>query len=375
VSSYYYGPYANPGVIAVNRTGRYVRVQLAGSQYLVMGEVQVWGGSTGQVNWIVSDHLGTPRMIADQSGSLANMKRHDYLPFGEEIGLIGGRTGLKGFMNDGTRQKFTGYERDWETGLDYAKARYDASAQGRFLSVDPLLSSADVASPQSFNRYSYVENNPLNFIDPTGMMLWDIGVYQTSNPEAADKISSAANVLWRRSIAPPAMHEVGHSATGPAKSVHEAGVQGKGQVPPPPSGPNGRLIAGAERESLKSQILAAVALQPCKDNLTQLLEEAKRQTGQSYRELEDTFDRVALFQGETGPYEGYAGGSIERGDAYGVIDKFDEPFISIDRSEFIRRQTVHNALGEVLHHVGLNGAYRDGEMANAMNAIMVRRGV
>jgi hypothetical protein len=65
VSSYYYGPYANPGVIAVNRTGRYVRVQLAGSQYLVMGEVQVWGGSTGQVNWIVNDHLGTPRMIAD----------------------------------------------------------------------------------------------------------------------------------------------------------------------------------------------------------------------------------------------------------------------------------------------------------------------
>jgi RHS repeat-associated protein len=173
VTNYYYGPYANPGAIAVNRTGRYVRVQLAGSQYLVLGEVQVWGGSTGQVNWIVPDHLGTPRMIADQTGSLANMKRHDYLPFGEEIGLIGGRTGLKGFMNDGTRQKFTGYERDWETGLDYAKARYDASAQGRFLSVDPLLASADVTSPQNLNRYSYVENNPLNLTDPTGMMMND----------------------------------------------------------------------------------------------------------------------------------------------------------------------------------------------------------
>jgi RHS repeat-associated protein len=171
--SNYHGPYANPGVIAVNRTGRYVRVQLDGSQYLVMGEVQVWGGNTGQVNWVVNDHLGTPRMIADQTGSLANMKRHDYLPFGEEIGLIGGRTGLKGFMNDGTRQKFTGYERDAETGLDYANARYDASAQGRFLSVDPLLASADVASPQSLNRYSYVENNPLNLTDPSGLMPYD----------------------------------------------------------------------------------------------------------------------------------------------------------------------------------------------------------
>jgi RHS repeat-associated protein len=76
-------------------------------------------------------------------------------------------------MNDGTRQKFTGYERDWETGLDYAKARYDASAQGRFLSVDPLLASADLASPQSFNRYAYVENNPINLTDPDGMMAVD----------------------------------------------------------------------------------------------------------------------------------------------------------------------------------------------------------
>jgi RHS repeat-associated protein len=109
-------------------------------------------------------------MIADQTGSLANMKRHDYLPFGEEIGLIGGRTGLKGFMNDGTRQKFTGYERDWETGLDYAKARYDASAQGRFLSVDPLLASATKIHPQSFNRYAYCLNNPTNLTDPNGLM-------------------------------------------------------------------------------------------------------------------------------------------------------------------------------------------------------------
>jgi hypothetical protein len=47
--------------------------------------VQVSGGNTGQVVLIVDDHLGTPRMIADQTSSLANLKRHDYLPFGEEI--------------------------------------------------------------------------------------------------------------------------------------------------------------------------------------------------------------------------------------------------------------------------------------------------
>jgi len=42
-----------------------------------------------------------------------------------------------------------------------------------------------VASPQSFNRYSYVENNPVNSVDPTGLMLSDIGALQTEDPEEA----------------------------------------------------------------------------------------------------------------------------------------------------------------------------------------------
>lgn len=41
------------------------------------------GGGGGSVNWLVSDHLGTPRMVVDQTGSLSGIKRHDYLPFGE----------------------------------------------------------------------------------------------------------------------------------------------------------------------------------------------------------------------------------------------------------------------------------------------------
>jgi hypothetical protein len=42
-------------------------------------------GSSVEINWVVKDQLGTPRMIFDQTGSLANVKRHDYLPFGEEL--------------------------------------------------------------------------------------------------------------------------------------------------------------------------------------------------------------------------------------------------------------------------------------------------
>ncbi|MGH9943547.1 MAG: RHS repeat-associated core domain-containing protein, partial [Pyrinomonadaceae bacterium] len=126
--------------------------------------------AAGQTSWLVSDHLGTPRMVIDQTGNLAGIKRHDYLPFGEEVGAgVGGRTTGQGYsQQDGVRQKFTGYERDDETGLDYAEARYYASAQGRFTSVDPSNVSMVPMNPQSWNRYAYVLNNPLAYVDENG---------------------------------------------------------------------------------------------------------------------------------------------------------------------------------------------------------------
>jgi RHS repeat-associated protein len=141
--------------------------------------------------WLVADHLGTPRMLVNKSGTLAGVKRHDYLPFGEELSAgIGGRTTTQGYTGDSVRQHFTGYEADGETGLNFAQARYQSPAQGRFTSVDPFGASASVANPQSFNRYSYVENTPLNAVDPRGTMLSDIGVYQTENPEVANTLEN-----------------------------------------------------------------------------------------------------------------------------------------------------------------------------------------
>src|SRR5882672_2432541 len=97
-------------------------------------------GSSATINWLVADQLSTPRMIFDQTGSLANVSRHDYLPFGEELFAgTGGRTTAQGYVGDSTRQHFTGYERDAESGLDYAHARYYGSTQGRFTSPDPYV--------------------------------------------------------------------------------------------------------------------------------------------------------------------------------------------------------------------------------------------
>lgn len=135
------------------------------------------GASAAQVQWLISDQLGTPRMIVDQAGTLASVKRHDYLPFGEELfPPTGGRTAARGYSSgDGIRQQFTSKERDVETGLDYFEARYYSSTQGRFTSVDP--GSFVPADPQSWNRYLYTQNNPLKFTDPTGEELYFTGDY------------------------------------------------------------------------------------------------------------------------------------------------------------------------------------------------------
>jgi RHS repeat-associated protein len=123
--------------------------------------------------WLVPDHLGTPRMVVDKSGSLAGIKRHDYLPFGEDVGAdVGVRTTGQGYsVADNINNRFTGQLRDDETGLDYFIARYYSSRQGRFTSPDSF--GGRIVNPQSLNLYAYVLNNPLRLVDPTGHWFQD----------------------------------------------------------------------------------------------------------------------------------------------------------------------------------------------------------
>ena len=117
------------------------------------------------------DHLGSVRLITDGANPTHVVSRHDYLPFGEEITQSqGGRvssTFLFGSL-DNVTQRFTGKERDQESGLDYFGARYYGSAMGRFASVDPEGASASLFDPQRWNGYSYAVNNPYKFVDRDG---------------------------------------------------------------------------------------------------------------------------------------------------------------------------------------------------------------
>ena len=106
-------------------------------------------------------------MVTDQTGKV--IARHDYLPFGEEIpGGIAQRPSPFGGSDD-ISQRFTGKERDSESGLDYFGARYYGSALGRFTSPDPAwFFASHPEDPQSWNLYSYVANDPLNSVDIDG---------------------------------------------------------------------------------------------------------------------------------------------------------------------------------------------------------------
>lgn len=82
----------------------------------------------------------------------------------------------------GVRQQFTLQERDVETGLDYFEARYYSPLQGRFTSTDPLMASARAINPKSWNRYTYVLNNPLKLVDPEGLSPQDPQPHPTPTP-------------------------------------------------------------------------------------------------------------------------------------------------------------------------------------------------
>jgi RHS repeat-associated protein len=155
------------------------------------------GGSGAGLVYVLSDVQGSTRAVMNNAGSSsAVVARHDYLPFGEEIGSgIGSRSSGQGYSaTDQNRWKYAMTERDATSGLDHTWFRKYESLSGRWTSPDPL--SGAIADPQSFNHYSYSANDPVNRVDSSGLFptdlhsdwiqansgSWEVNVYPNDSP-------------------------------------------------------------------------------------------------------------------------------------------------------------------------------------------------
>ncbi len=108
------------------------------------------------VFWLHPDHLGSTSLVTDDTGQKEAERR--YLPWGE--------TRYEDTGEVHTGRLYTGQIKDDSTGLYYYNARYYDAWLARFVSADTIVPNA--ADPQSLNRFSYVRNNPLGRIDPSG---------------------------------------------------------------------------------------------------------------------------------------------------------------------------------------------------------------
>jgi RHS repeat-associated protein len=100
----------------------------------------------------VSDQTGTASAMVSSAGTEYNK----VLPYGESL------------ASSSIDQKFTTYDRESTSNLDYAMARFYTNRYGRFVSPDKSLAGVDLTDTQSWNLYTYVLNDPVNYEDPSG---------------------------------------------------------------------------------------------------------------------------------------------------------------------------------------------------------------
>jgi RHS repeat-associated protein len=125
--------------------------------YVYMGG-QMLAIQDGAAKWVHQDLVTKSQRLTDASGNVVSWVDLD--PWGGETGRSSNQ-----WMQP---YRYTSYERDGNGGDEAMMRRYEGRWQ-RFAQPDPYDGSYDVTNPQSFNRYSYVGNDPVNAVDPSGL--------------------------------------------------------------------------------------------------------------------------------------------------------------------------------------------------------------
>jgi RHS repeat-associated protein len=144
-----------PNLLAETNAGNVVQRYYLHSPYGLVEQID----ATGTPRFYHYDSNGNTVALTDAAGQVTDA--YAYTPFGETT-VSGATANPFRFVGQYGVRNFNG------TPLHDMRARWYAADQARFLSLDPLLGETD--RPQSLNRYAYVEGNPVNGVDPSGLV-------------------------------------------------------------------------------------------------------------------------------------------------------------------------------------------------------------
>jgi len=176
--------YASPGIIAESdASGNF-------TDYIFWAGQRLARNVNGDIKYYVTDHLHSTDMFVDKTGAV--LDDQDFYPWGGTVPGVGVST-------SNNHYKFTGKERDSESGLDYFGARYYSNGLGRFITPDwaakaTAVPYAEFADPQSLNLYTYVRNIPTTKVDADGHCVWDLCIAETAVVITVGEILTAAGI-------------------------------------------------------------------------------------------------------------------------------------------------------------------------------------
>ena len=155
VTTYYVGKHYEEEYTGALQTGK-------ASYYFANKQRTAKKDKAGNLSFVHSDHLDGTNAVTDNAGS--QVERTKYYPFGDIR------------QGGSERYSFTGKEKDKATDLYYFEARYYKHGYRHFTQPDTIIPNN--YNPQTLNRYAYVVNNPLRYIDPTGHKFDDSTIYR-----------------------------------------------------------------------------------------------------------------------------------------------------------------------------------------------------
>lgn len=175
----------------------------AGGQ--VVGAYITKTNASPQTNYFHADHLGSISAVTNASGQV--IARYAYDAWGKRTLASGSSATIHGF---------TGHEH-LDDGLIHMNGRVYDPVLGRFLSADPIIQAPD--NLQSYNRYSYVLNNPLFYTDPSGYSWWTKFRDKIMKPVVAIAVAWVAGPMVFNAVLPSAVSAAGAAGLGMSGSL------------------------------------------------------------------------------------------------------------------------------------------------------------